>query len=135
MTKLGMKRQSPKKPMKSKPPKDRPLDEAWSLIIRGRVGNKCELCGETNKRLHAHHWVGRRYKATRWLLDNGICLCHQCHQDIHDLPGFKHDVIKKKLGYDRLEELELIALRREKQDKEAIKQNLKEKLKELEHGS
>lgn len=134
MTKIGSKRTTPRSAMKKRPPKDYLMDSLWSRVVRGLAGNKCVLCGESNKVLHAHHWVGRRYRATRYLLVNGIAVCHNCHQDIHDFPCFKHDVIKKTIGSDRLEQLEIIARSGigKKLDKEFVKQELQEKLKLME---
>jgi len=52
------------------------LDKEWSRIIKGR--GECELCQATTH-LNAHHVVGRRNRATRWLISNGCCLCPKCH--------------------------------------------------------
>jgi len=120
---------TPKKPLK-----DDALDRMHSLIVRGLFGNRCVVCGETQKRLHAHHWVGRRYKTTRWLIENGVCLCHNCHQELHDMPKFRKDVERRFIGTDKLEQLELKARRGVgiKVDKQEIKEQLQEKLKEVE---
>jgi len=129
MTKLGMKRTTPRKPMKKRLPKDYALDRMWSQIVRS--SGRCVVCGETNKILHAHHWVGRRYKHTRWEISNGVPLCHQCHQELHDMPKFRKDIERKFLGADKMEQLELMARRGvgTKVDKEAIKSKLTELIK------
>lgn len=54
-------------------------DSLWGKIIRGRSG-ACEYCGLTDERqLNAHHIFPRGRLATRYDLDNGICLCINHH--------------------------------------------------------
>ena len=53
---------------------DGKLDDAWSLLVKLRAGMKCEYCGKTSP-LNSHHIFSRSKKSTRWLPDNGICLC------------------------------------------------------------
>lgn len=126
---MGQKRTTAKKPMRKKPPKDYALDKLWSQIVRS--SGKCVVCGETKKILHAHHWVGRRYKHTRWMLANGVCLCHNCHQELHDMPKFRDDIEKRYCGTTELEILELTARRGVgiKVDKEGVKSRLSEMIK------
>lgn len=54
------------------------LDEAWSLLIKLRAGYKCEYCGSSHE-LNSHHIYSRANFATRWLPENGICLCVSHH--------------------------------------------------------
>ena len=72
------------------------MDKNWLHLVKERAGNKCEKCGAGWKSkayidssgqpavrrlgLEAHHIVGRSYKATRWDLGNGLCLCTSCHK-------------------------------------------------------
>ena len=50
-------------------------DELWSKAIKIRDGFRCVKCGKTYG-LQSHHFVvGRRVLNTRFLLDNGVCLC------------------------------------------------------------
>ena len=49
----------------------------WSLCVRAR-DLTCRNCNSSGS-LQAHHIVQRNYKASRYLLDNGICLCAGCH--------------------------------------------------------
>lgn len=55
-------------------------DALWSKIIRARTAN-CQRC-KYKPGHDAHHLVSRRYKQTRWLLDNGAHLCRGCHQTV-----------------------------------------------------
>jgi len=53
---------------------DGKLDTAWSELVKLRAGNKCEYCGKKSP-LNSHHIFSRSKKSTRWLPENGICLC------------------------------------------------------------
>jgi hypothetical protein len=57
---------------------DKRLDDAWSLLVKLKAGNKCEVCGKRNN-LNSHHVYSRSKKSTRWYVPNGICLCVGCH--------------------------------------------------------
>ena len=58
---------------------DKKLDDAWSLLVKLRVGRKCEYCGTTTKQIHSHHIYSRSKKSTRWDVLNGISLCAGHH--------------------------------------------------------
>lgn len=53
------------------------LDKLWSEKVRDNFG-KCIVCGK-KEILNAHHYIGRRNRATRWYLPNGIPLCPGHH--------------------------------------------------------
>jgi len=57
------------------------LDALWSAHVKAEAGYKCELCGKNANecQLHGHHFIGRRNRATRWFLPNGIALCASHH--------------------------------------------------------
>jgi len=54
------------------------LDNRWSLIVRNRAKNRCEICGNTQN-LNSHHIVTRTNKRLRWDLKNGVSLCVKHH--------------------------------------------------------
>lgn len=94
-----------KKPNKARLEKE--LDKAWSEYVRG-FGRCCQKCGSISGSISAHHAFGRRHRATRWDVMNGVGLCYPCH--IHwahrDPSGFT-EWFKKHIGsdqYDRLAE-------------------------------
>jgi len=58
--------------------KTRKLDKQFSQIVKGLAGNKCEICSKDTY-LNVHHYVGRRNRACRWYIPNGVCLCSGCH--------------------------------------------------------
>jgi hypothetical protein len=61
----------------------RRVDKKWSIAVRVRAGNKCEVCGLEDARLNAHHVIGRKVQAMgtlRWALQNGVSCCPRCHK-------------------------------------------------------
>ncbi len=106
-----------------------PLDILFSRWIRR--GKKCEMCGRTDKQLHCAHYIGRRYRAVRWELDNAACLCVSCHWEVDEFSAIKESFFRKKIGSDRMEELQIQARSFIKPNKELIKKELKSRLKEL----
>lgn len=60
--------------MKQKKGIEKKLDDAWSKLVKLRAGNKCEYCGKQTA-LNSHHIFSRSNMSTRWLPQNGICLC------------------------------------------------------------
>ena len=52
-------------------------DDMWKLVVK-QVGC-CEMCGSSTKQLHAHHIISRKHFSYRHLLENGVCLCANCH--------------------------------------------------------
>ena len=76
------------------------LGKSWSEKVRS-IG-KCEFCGGTEF-LNAHHHYGKRAESTRWDLDNGVCLCPNCHTfssvfSAHQTPADFCRWIEKKRG-------------------------------------
>ena len=61
--------------------------ENWSKHIKQK--GFCQICGTTEK-LHAHHvneGFSERNKKEQISLDNGICLCENCHNVFHEEYG------------------------------------------------
>ena len=54
----------------------RKLDKLWGERVRA-IGY-CEYCN-SERSLNSHHIITRSNRSTRWLLDNGICLCPKHH--------------------------------------------------------
>lgn len=85
------------------------LDKLWSLAVRD-VGY-CEKCGKTGS-LQAHHIYSRTRLATRWDLNNGLCLCPNCHlfrgahATQYDLQRAYHHWLVGYKGSEFLENLE-----------------------------
>lgn len=69
------------------PERNRYQAKAWSKAVKERDGC-CQECGAT-ERLHAHHIKGwKDYPDLRYDLENGVTLCHSCHELAHGV-GFK----------------------------------------------
>ena len=65
----------PKKPNKAK--LEKLLDKEWSEYVRNR-DKVCQKCGSFSS-ISAHHAFGRRHRAVRWDVVNGVGLCFPCH--------------------------------------------------------
>ena len=50
----------------------------WSLIVKQKAGNQCEIC-RGGKCLQSHHIITKRNLTLKWDLRNGVCLCANCH--------------------------------------------------------
>lgn len=64
----------------------------WLRLCRKRDDNTCQRCGEHFKgrssTLHVHHKASfTDYNEWRSVLENGMCLCEQCHRWIHSNDG------------------------------------------------
>lgn len=108
-----------------------PLDKLFSLYIRLRAGGICEYCGHP-KTLQCSHYHGRRKRSTRWDEENCSALCVSCHFYLGENPYQHTEWMKKRLGSEKFEQLNIRAEIIQKVDKLAIKQDLKEKIKLLE---
>jgi len=91
----------------------RKLDTLWSKRVKELAGYVCEHClrngyeiePETGAWLNSSHILGRRYRATRWLLRNGLCLCLNCHQNYDEHGPLEKDIINRCIGDERYQEL------------------------------
>ena len=135
MSKLGTKRKEPKKRIRRL--KRDPLDTAFSDYIRLKANYTCEYCGKQGKGagMHCSHFIGRRYRATRWLDDNCSCLCMGCHNHMDDFHADHVDFMIKKLGSSRVEQLTIIARTKSVIDKPELLEYYKKKIKEVENDT
>ncbi len=130
--KMGQKRKTPKKTIK-KTIKLYPLDILFGKVIRAKAHLTCEYCGKQGSQLHCHHGVvGRRYRNTRFEEDNCACVCVSCHWFLGDFPQINAEFFRKRVGTERMEQLEVLARSGGKPDLEEIKASLEKKLKILE---
>ena len=112
-------------------------DTKWSKLVKIRAWNKCEVdgCWKTTY-LNSHHIFTRMNYATRFDLDNWICLCtgHHTfsnHFSAHRTPTeFTERVIKKRWK-KRYDWLKLKANQIRDKDTDKIKFYLDNKEKEL----
>jgi len=125
-------------PLKKKSDKPRSkqiakLDVLFSQYIRGKANNKCEYCGKGKPmQLQCHHGVvHRKYMNTRYEEDNCACVCVSCHWYLGNFPRINSEFFKKRIGSDRMEQLEVLARTRTKIDLDAVEERLRS-LKEFE---
>lgn len=110
-------------------------DKLFSRLVKLLAGNRCEYCGGTNKRLECSHFHSRRNKSVRFDTDNASCLCFTCHTYLGGNPYQHVEFFKKRLGSEKFEELNIraeILVKRTKQDKEELTEQLKGKIRRLE---
>lgn len=76
-------------------------DNLWRKAINEKWKGKCAICGKSEK-LNAHHYIGRRNRATRWYIPNGILLCVEHHkfgiQSAHEQPEWFREQMLHLLG-------------------------------------
>ena len=81
-------------------------DRVWSLAVRERDGNQCQVRGcDATSRVFAHHIFSRRHLATRWDLDNGFTICWGHHKKGHTDHEWLRDEIIAKIGEDKFRHL------------------------------
>jgi len=74
--------------------KEQTILDLWSKAVKIKYSYKCAYCKRSDKeaRLNSHHIFSRRHKATKYDLDNGICLCVDHHKfkpfSAHESPEF-----------------------------------------------
>ena len=117
------------------------LDDAWSLLVKLKAGNRCEIptC-KKREYLNAHHIFTRRNKAVRWSLDNGIALCPSHHTlsstfSAHGTPIKFTDFLTKYRGEGYIELLTYKSnqiVKRHVFEKELLLKELKKEIKQLE---
>lgn len=104
-------------------------DTAFSNYVR-RDGI-CDYCGRSG-RMETSHFHGRRKASTRFDEDNVLCLCGGCHRHFHEHPNVHAEFMKKHLGSERYEQLNIRAEVIMKVDRKEIAKKYKGLLKELE---
>lgn len=118
---------------------DGKLDDAWSLLVKLRAGNRCEVCGKSSP-LNSHHIYSRSKRSTRWNPDNGVCLCVGHHTFSSKFSAHKTGVeftewLFKKKGEDFMTLLRIKANSLSKLtifEKEMLLKELKDEIKNLE---
>jgi hypothetical protein len=105
----------------------RQCDVLAGKIVRAK--GQCEGCTVYAKSEGAvmqwAHGFSRRYRAIRWNLLNGFCLCSGCHWRWTNDPLAFDEWLRKQWGQPVYDELRAIALKNEKQDMPAVLAKLK----------
>lgn len=110
-------------------------DKLWSQCIIARDGT----CRGTNSsdRLSAHHIRSRTHRATRWDLDNGLCLSWKVHFLQKANPERFQDLIINIIGdekYQTLKRKSLQIVDYSTADLATLKEELISKLKDIKSG-
>ena len=115
---------------------DKLLDRLWAIAILIKAGHKCEKCGKLFG-LCPHHIFSRRTRSVRGDLDDGICLCNNCHTgdnySAHRSRKFTTIWIKNYIGEEKYYTLERKANQVKKwtnEEKKKLVKKLKEFIKE-----
>ena len=121
------------KPIKKKKISDQVLDGLIRQYIRLISGGYCKRCRKWCP-VETAHLYRRWRKTTRWDLRNVVPLCKDCHWEIDSDPikltSFMYDILSKEDIKD-LQRLATMTLKEYPIDREAKKQELKEKIKQL----
>ena len=102
-------------------------DRLASMIVRQRDlrCRRCDVPMNYND-LTAHHLIKRRYRKTRWMLENLVSVCWICHEWLEKNPYANEQFAISILGEDRYAELQGLARdTRSKVDIDAVLSDLK----------
>lgn len=102
----------PKQPNRST--LEKKLDKIVSEMVRERDNWTCQRCHTRytpkNNALHCSHYYSRRYRGTRWDMNNLIALCYGCHKMVEgDKQGWYTDYMRELLGDEVFEMLRIKA--------------------------
>lgn len=126
----------PKKLPKKTPKKkllERECLDLWSKCVRER-DKVCRNCGSEVK-LSSHHLRSVTHHSTKYLIDNGLCLCWKCHSQQKWHPERFQDMVLEIIGdeeYARLKAMSLTDIQKHTvYDLEGIKEYLQDELRRL----
>ena len=64
-------------------------DKLWAIKVKEQDDFTCQKCGKVGGVLRSHHIVGYAdSKDLRLDVDNGVCLCEECHTGFHRGYGY-----------------------------------------------
>jgi len=107
------------------------LDKLFSEYLRKKI-SCCERCGgATSRKLQVHHFIRRRNYSVRYDDENCVVLCGGCHMYFHSHPIEEIEWTQNRLG-DRYDLLRARSIQTRTIDRELIKLDLRERLKEYE---
>ncbi len=64
------------------------MDALWSKRVLERDFHRCQFCFKAGT--DPHHIFSRKNLSTRWDINNGVCLCRECHDEAHRNPKSAH---------------------------------------------
>ena len=109
------------------------LDKLFSEVIRLRANGFCEHCGHWVEfaGINPSHFAGRSNKMLRWDEYNVQGLCNDCHMRFTNHKNEYFLWILKRIGEDGMVDQIKRANTIQKQDYEVIKEQLQNRIKEL----
>ena len=109
------------------------LDKLLSQYVRLKANGICSKCLQYKgyKGLQVAHFIGRRYRSTRYDEANVCPLCFFCHQHFHENPLEFVEWFRARLGERDFSLLQARARQIGKPDKSAIELYFKEKISSL----
>lgn len=64
----------------------------WRNSVYQKDNYTCQRCGQRGNKLNAHHLNGYNWCIEeRFIIDNGITLCEDCHKEFHHVYGSKNN--------------------------------------------
>lgn len=102
------------------------MDTTWSKRVLERDFYRCQWCFRAGT--DPHHIIYKsQSQATRWDIDNGICLCRECHDEAHKNPErFRRDMMRNMgIKYNELQEKAKLIVHYKKPDLLEILKKLK----------
>lgn len=120
------------------------LNDLWGEVIRRR-DKTCQMCGElaapfaplecAGNLEAAHMYSKKAFPSTRWDVDNGNALCTRHHFFVHTNPVAAGRFYEARWGREHLDSLWIRAIATAKIDRHAVRESLKSRLREMEHGT
>lgn len=85
-----------------------PEGKAWIHDVLSKANFTCEKCNERGGSLTAHHKNAfASYPEDRFNIDNGACLCKECHSKFHIIFGKGSNTIEHFLDYLKMSKEEI----------------------------
>lgn len=83
----------------------RDLDEEhrnWAKNVKEKADFTCDICRQIGGKLVSHHLDGYNWcKEKRYAVENGVCLCENCHKNFHKEYGQKNNPKEQYLEYKK----------------------------------
>lgn len=68
------------------------LYKRWKKEVLEKANHTCQCCGKSDVKLNTHHLNSYTdFPTQRTDINNGVCLCEDCHKLFHKLYGGKHN--------------------------------------------
>jgi len=84
---------------------DNKRDKRWRIEVKKKCFGRCVMCG--NEGIEVHHIFSRGIKKLKYIVENGLFLCFNCHRAWEN-PRNKNKLIKKYIGWIKYKKLENI---------------------------